>query len=124
MRASSVRSWRQHLRDYLGAIAERPVADLSSAHVQAVVTPLWVACPRCGVKVESVPWATGKHRLTRSYAWFLARWAKRLSCKEVAEVFHTSWDTVFGRATAYKIIVPSIPYLGSHRSTPPGYASS
>ena len=28
------------------------------------------------------------------------------------------------RATAYKIIVPSIPYLGSHRSTPPGYASS
>ena len=55
-----------------------------------------VACPRCGVKVESVPWATGKHRLTRSYAWFLARWAKRLSWKEVAEVFHTSWDTVFG----------------------------
>ena len=30
----------------------------------------------------------------------------------------------WGRATAYKIIVPSIPYLGSHRSTPPGYASS
>ena len=28
------------------------------------------------------------------------------------------------RATAYKIIVPSICYLGSHRSTPPGYASS
>ena len=28
------------------------------------------------------------------------------------------------RATAYKIIVPSIRYLGSHRSTPPGYASS
>ena len=55
-----------------------------------------VACPRCGVKVESVPWARGKHRLTRSYAWFLARWAKRLSWKEVAEVFHTSWDTVFG----------------------------
>ena len=41
VRASSVRSWRQHLRDYLGGIAERPVADLSSAHVQAVVTPLW-----------------------------------------------------------------------------------
>ena len=28
------------------------------------------------------------------------------------------------RATAYKIIVPSICYLGSDRSTPPGYASS
>ena len=23
-----------------------------------------VACVRCGVKVESVPWATGKHRVT------------------------------------------------------------
>ena len=33
-------------------------------------------------------------------------------------------DTGYHRATAYKIIVPSIRYLGSHRSTPPGYASS
>ena len=41
VRASSVRSWRQHLRDYLGGLAERPVADLSSADVQAAVTPLW-----------------------------------------------------------------------------------
>ena len=23
-----------------------------------------VCCPRCGVKVEAIPWATGKHRLT------------------------------------------------------------
>ena len=28
------------------------------------------------------------------------------------------------RATAYKITVPSVRYLGSHRSTLPGYASS
>jgi hypothetical protein len=28
-------------------------------------------------------------------SWFLARWAKRLSWKEVAEAFHTSWDHVF-----------------------------
>ena len=54
-----------------------------------------VACPSCGVKVETVPWATGKHQLTDPYAWFLARWARRLSWKEVAEVFHTSWDKVF-----------------------------
>ena len=33
-------------------------------------------------------------------------------------------DASKARATAYKIIVPSIRYLGSHRSTPPGYASS
>ena len=54
-----------------------------------------VACPRCGVKVEAIPWATGKHQLTDAYAWFLARWAKRLSWREVAAAFPTSWDTVY-----------------------------
>ena len=54
-----------------------------------------VNCPRCGVKVERVPWASGKQRLTTTYAWFLARWAKRLSWSEVAEVFHTSYHHVF-----------------------------
>ncbi len=54
-----------------------------------------VDCSRCGVRVESVPWATGKHRLTDTYAWFLARWANRMSWKEVAEVFRTSWEQVF-----------------------------
>jgi len=54
-----------------------------------------VDCPRCGVKVERVPWADGKHRLTWSYTWFLARWARRLSWAEVAAVFSTSWPTVF-----------------------------
>ena len=54
-----------------------------------------VACARCGVKVESVPWATGKHRVTDTYAWFLAGWAKRLSWQEVATGFHSSWDTVY-----------------------------
>lgn len=54
-----------------------------------------VDCTRCGIRVEMVPWATGKNQLTTSYAWFLARWARRLSWKEVAEVFHTSWEKVF-----------------------------
>lgn len=54
-----------------------------------------VDCPRCGVKVEQVPWAEGKSPTTTTYAWFLAGWAKRLSWKEVARSFRTSWDTVF-----------------------------
>ena len=54
-----------------------------------------VNCPQCGVKVEQVPWADGKSSLTTSYTWFLARWAKRLSCQEVARVFQTSWEHVF-----------------------------
>src|SRR5487761_2721059 len=54
-----------------------------------------VDCPACGVKVEAVPWATGKSHLTKAYAYFLAAWAKRMSWKETAEAFHTSWESVF-----------------------------
>jgi len=54
-----------------------------------------VSCPTCGVKVEQVPWVTGKNHLTTTYAWFLARWGRRLSWQEVAHVFQTSWDNVF-----------------------------
>lgn len=54
-----------------------------------------VDCHTCGVKVEAVPWANGKHRQTKTYAWFLAAWAKRLSWSEVADAFHTSWHHVF-----------------------------
>ncbi|PYN92643.1 MAG: ISL3 family transposase [Candidatus Rokuibacteriota bacterium] len=54
-----------------------------------------VQCAPCGVRVEAIPWAEGKHQLTTTYAWFLAGWAKRLSWTAVAEVFHTTWDHVF-----------------------------
>lgn len=54
-----------------------------------------VQCPRCGVKVERVPWCDGKHQLTITYRWFLADWAKRLSWQEVADVFRTTWEHVF-----------------------------
>lgn len=37
----------------------------------------------------------GKRHLTEAYAWFLARWARRLSWKEVARIFHSSWGNVF-----------------------------
>ena len=54
-----------------------------------------VNCPDCGVKVEKVPWAEGKSRTTKAFQLFLARWARKLSWKETAESFCTSWDTVF-----------------------------
>lgn len=60
-----------------------------------VYAPRRVACPRCGVRVESLPWASGKSRLSEAYAWFLARWARRMAWSEVAAVFHASWDSVF-----------------------------
>jgi transposase len=54
-----------------------------------------VECPQCGVVVEAIPWADGNHHLTETYAWFLAFWAKRMSWKEVADAFRTSWENVF-----------------------------
>jgi len=55
-----------------------------------------VDCRRCGVvAVEEVPWGDGKRTLTKAYMLFLARWARRLSWKETAECFRTSWDKVF-----------------------------
>lgn len=53
-----------------------------------------VHCPRCGVKVEQVPWAIGKHSLTQAYMLYLAHWARKLSWKETASSFGTTWDQV------------------------------
>jgi transposase len=61
-----------------------------------------VECRRCGVKVEEVPWATGKHQLTRTYMLYLAHWARKLSWKETAQSFHTSWEKV-QQAVAYVV---------------------
>ena len=53
-----------------------------------------VQCRHCGVKVESVPWAIGKHSLTKGYMLYLAHWARKLSWKETASSFGTTWDQV------------------------------
>jgi len=50
-----------------------------------------VQCKTCGIVVEAVPWANGKHHLTNAYMQFLAHWARRLSWQETADVFRTSW---------------------------------
>jgi transposase len=53
-----------------------------------------VDCRSCGVLAEELPWSEGKHHSTKAHMLFLARWARKLSWKEVAETFHTSWDKV------------------------------
>jgi hypothetical protein len=40
-------------------------------------------------------WACGNNQQTFSYRPFFATWAKRLSWKETASIFGTSWDSVF-----------------------------
>ena len=52
--------------------------------------------------MEVMPWAEGKEHMTKTYMIFLSRWAKRLSWKETAEIFSTSWDSVF-RAVRYVV---------------------
>src|SRR4029077_10974304 len=77
---------RQGSRPQCARCGERgPIHDRLAARSYEFV-PLWgyrvffvyrrrrVACRRCGVHAERVPWAEGKHRLTTTYAWFLARW--------------------------------------------------
>ncbi len=70
--------------------------------VSLAYAPRRVNCRRCGVKIELLPWADGKKRITNAHALFLARWARRLSWREVASVFNTSWDAVF-RSVAWVV---------------------
>jgi len=44
---------------------------------------------------EVIPWADGKHHLTKAYMLLLARWARTLSWREVSRAFHTSWEQVY-----------------------------
>ena len=83
-------------------------------HREFEFVPLWgyrvflvyqmrrVDCRTCGVKVESVPWASGKYTLTKTYMKFLSDWARKLSWQETARSFKTSWQKVF---TAVRFVV-------------------
>lgn len=57
--------------------------------------PRRVVCPVRGAPtVEAIPWSRGKSPYSVAYMIFLARWARRLSWKETATIFSTSWDAV------------------------------
>ena len=57
--------------------------------------PRRVECAEHGVVVEHIPWSEGKRPVTSAMMGFLARWARRLSWRETARVFHTSWESVY-----------------------------
>jgi transposase len=57
--------------------------------------PRRVECAEHGVVVEQIPWSEGKRPVTRAMMGFLARWARRLSWRETAQVFQTSWEAVY-----------------------------
>jgi len=57
--------------------------------------PRRVECAEHGIVVEQIPWSAGKRPVTRAMMGFLARWARRLSWRETAQVFQTSWEAVY-----------------------------
>lgn len=89
-----------------GCAKPRPGYDHMPSPRQFAFVPLWnipvffsytmrrVNCPACGIKVEAVPWAQGKHSCCDVFRHFLASWARRLSWKETAQCFQTNWDNV------------------------------
>jgi transposase len=58
-------------------------------------TPRRVKCAEHGVVVEHMPWNVGKRPYTRPMMCFLAHWARRLSWRETARCFQTSWEAVY-----------------------------
>ena len=89
-----------------GCGKHRPGYDRMSLPREFEFIPIWnipvalsytmrrVDCPACGIKVEAVPWAQGKHASCDVFRHFLASWARRMSWKETATCFRTNWDTV------------------------------
>jgi transposase len=57
--------------------------------------PRRVACDEHGVVVEHIPWSDGKRPVTCAMMGFLARWARRLSWRDTAQVFQVSWEAVY-----------------------------
>jgi transposase len=57
--------------------------------------PRRVECAEHGVVVEHIPWSDGKRPVTCAMMGFLARWARRLSWRETARAFQTSWEAVY-----------------------------
>jgi len=62
--------------------------------VRVIYRPRRVNCPRCGKKVERVPWGLGKCRLTLPLIILLATWSRLLAIDVVAGLFEVSWSTV------------------------------
>jgi transposase len=57
--------------------------------------PRRVDCPQHGVVVAAIPWSEGERPVTKAMMAFLACWARRLSWRETAQVFRTSWEAVY-----------------------------
>jgi len=62
--------------------------------VEVVYAPYRVWCPRCGWRVEGVPWAAKWQRVTHALARAVAQLARELHWTAVAQHFQLNWKTV------------------------------
>jgi transposase len=63
--------------------------------VHFLYQPRRVQCAEHGIGVEHIPWSRGTRPVTTAMMGFLARWARRLSWRETARTFQTSWEAVY-----------------------------
>ena len=68
---------------------------ISGVDASLLYAPRRVRCPIHDIIVEHMPWNEGKHTMTVMMMVFLAQWARRLSIKEVGEVFRVGWHGVY-----------------------------
>jgi transposase len=62
--------------------------------LQLVYAPFRVWCPRCGLRVERVPWADKWQRVTHALARAVADLARQLDWSSVAQHFRLNWKTI------------------------------
>ena len=78
-------------------LPERPwlFVPLWAIAVYFLYPPRRVTCAEHGVVVEHIPWSDGKRPVTIAMMCFLSRWARRLSWRDTARAFQTSWECVY-----------------------------
>lgn len=81
-----------------GRTRRRLWRDLKIRHLSLLIayTPRRVVCPKCGVRVEQVPWASRWSRVTRSLSRAVAELSRRTDLTTVARHFGIGWKTVGG----------------------------
>jgi len=77
-------------------VTPREVRDLPilDAETWLILPRVRVQCPQCGPTIEVVAWLDRYARMTKRFADSVARLARVLPIKQVAEHFGLSWDTV------------------------------
>jgi transposase len=94
---------------------EREWQDLSMRQSRLILryASRRVECPRCGVRVEEVPWAEPWARVTRALSNAVARLARELSWQGTARQYGLNWKTVAG------IVKRAVRYGLGNRKRPP-----